>query len=665
MKRVLVAACIAAALAACARRTAHPNVLVITLDTFRADRIGALTPHLRQLENEGVSFAQADSAVPLTLPSHATILSGLLPLHHGVRNNGAGAMGRATLASAFTGGGYRTGAFVSAFVLDHRFGLDRGFDVYDDEVPRDVIGSGFEAERRGAATVDRALAWLRQPDARPWFAWVHLYDAHAPYAPPAPFPQTYDGEIAYVDEQVGRLLGAVDRRSTIVVVAGDHGEALGEHGEITHGLFVYESTLHVPFVIAGPDIQHRTINDAVSLTDIAPTVASLAGLDFAPVDGRSLADPVRRGAAIEPRPVYSETEYPRAFGWTAFAALRRENLKVTTAREVFDLGADPSEKTNVIDAQRRVFADLGGRLQSLRATAVAAAPTGIDAESRKKLASLGYVAPQAASRDVAIRPPAGIAALFRRFEEANWLIVGGKAADAVAALQALVHDDPDNPTFRSTLARALRESGRGELALPLYRQAVALAPDDADAWYDLATTLQENDKAEEAAAVMAQAEKLDARRPEIHDLRGVALAASGDLANAETEFRKALEIDPRDARAYNNLGNVLRVTNRPDDAAAAYRRAIELAPRYADPLNGLGALLAQNGRPDEALQFFDAALNIAPDYYEAQLNRGIAFSLAGRGADARAEWRRLLARLPSGAAYASQRKAAQTLLSQR
>ncbi|HYU25232.1 MAG TPA: sulfatase, partial [Thermoanaerobaculia bacterium] len=245
--------------AACHREKPRYNVLLITLDTFRADRPA---PKL-----DGVVFANADSPVPLTLPAHSSLLSGVRPSQHGLRNNGAGSFpaDRETLATILSKNGYRTGAFVSSFVLDHRFGLNRGFDVYDDEVERDPTDAtaAEEAERRGGATVDRALAWLKRGDARPFFAWVHLYDAHAPYAPPEPYPQTYDGEVAYVDAQVARLLGAIDRKSTIVAIVGDHGEGLGDHGELTHGLLLYEPTLHVPLIVAAPGLKPRVVSQAV------------------------------------------------------------------------------------------------------------------------------------------------------------------------------------------------------------------------------------------------------------------------------------------------------------------------------------------------------------------------------------------------------------------
>jgi choline-sulfatase len=643
------------------------NVLLITVDTFRADRIGSNTPALSALSREATRFDFADSPVPLTLPAHASLMSGLLPLHHGLRNNGIGVFpaARQTLATIFAKGGYRTGAFVGSFILDHRFGLDRGFERYDDEIVRNVTDSSgtFDAERRGAEVVDRALAWLRQNDGRPFFAWVHLYDAHAPYAPPPPYPQTYDGEVAYVDAQVARLLAVVDRGNTIIAVAGDHGEALGEHGELTHGLLLYEPTLHVPIIIAAPSLTPRAIHTAVSTVDLAPTIASLAGVAFgSPVDGRDLD--VRNGHEPPPAPMYAETQYPATFGWSDLASMRMASTKLISAPtpELYDLQHDPGETVNILTDQRRSYRDLVTRLDQLRATAVASFPSTVDAETRAKLASLGYVAPTQPTTGTK-RDPKTVAPLFRAFEEATALLNAGRSRDAAASLQQLVRDDPANHVFRETLARALRQSGDTARAIALYREAVALAPNDADAWYNLAVALQESGNEREGAIALAETAKRDPNRPEIHNIRGTALAEAGNLAEAEKEFRATIAADPRNARAYNNLGNVLSAMNRHDDAAGAYQKAIELAPRYADPLNGLGAMLAGDGHARDALPYFDRAIRIAPDYYEAQMNRAVALQLSGDTAAAAAELQRLLARLPADHRFDSQRGAVQTFLS--
>jgi arylsulfatase A-like enzyme/Tfp pilus assembly protein PilF len=658
---------------ACRETPRRPlNVLLITVDTFRADRLGGNTPALAGLAREGIRFDAAGSPVPLTLPAHASLMSGLLPLHHGMRNNGIGVFpaARQTLATRFAASSYRTGAFVGSFILDHRFGLDRGFERYDDDIARNVTDSSgtFDAERRGAEVVDRALAWLRQNDARPFFAWVHLYDAHAPYAPPPPYPQTYDGEVAYVDAQIARLLAAVDRGNTIIAVVGDHGEALGEHGELTHGLLLYEPTLHVPMIIAAPSLAPRVIGTAVSTVDLAPTLAALAGVAFpSPLDGRDLAADLRKGREPQSAPMYAETLYPATFGWSELSSIRMVSTKLISAPapELYDLQRDPGETVNRLTDQRRAYRDLSIRLDQLRATAVASSPSTVDAETRAKLASLGYVAPAqspAQSTSGAKRDPKTAAPLFRTFEEATARINAGRARDATASLEQLVRDDPANHVFRETLARALRQSGDVARAIALYRQAVALAPNDADAWYNLAVALQESGNAREGAIALAEAAKRDPNRPEIHNIRGTALAEAGNLGEAEKEFRATIAADPRNARAYNNLGNVLAAMNRHDDAGGAYRKAIELAPRYADPLNGLGAMLVSDGHAGDALPYFDRAMQLAPDYYEAQLNRAVALQMSGDNAAAAAELQRLLARLPAGPQHASERKAARTFL---
>jgi tetratricopeptide (TPR) repeat protein len=594
-------------------------------------------------------------------------MSGLLPLHHGLRNNGIGAFpaARQTLATAF-GSSYRRGAFVGSFILDHRFGLDRGFERYDDDIVRNVTDSSgtFDAERRGGEVVDRALGWLRQNDARPFFAWVHLYDAHAPYAPPPPYPQTYDGEVAYVDGQVARLLAAVDRGNTIIVVVGDHGEALGEHGELTHGLLLYEATLHVPMIIAAPFLAARAIRAPVSTVDLAPTIASLAGVTFATaIDGRDLAADLRNGREPQSAAMYAETQYPATFGWSELSALRKASTKLISAPtpELYDLQHDPGETVNVLANQRRAYRDLSTRLEQLRATAVAATPSTIDAETRAKLASLGYVAPVPSGGGTK-RDPKTVAPLFRAFEEATAMLNAGREREAASSLDQLVRDDPANHVFRETLARALRQSGDVARAISLDRQAVALAPNDADAWYNLAAALQESGDAREAEIALAEAAKRDPSRPEIHNIRGTALAEAGNPAEAEKEFRATIAADPRNARAYNNLGNVLSAMNRHADAADAYQKSIELAPRYADPRNGLGAMLVADGRAREALPYFDQAMQIAPDYYEAQLNRAVALQMSGDSAAAAAEVQRLLARLPASHRYDSERDTARTFL---
>ncbi|HEY8132760.1 MAG TPA: tetratricopeptide repeat protein, partial [Thermoanaerobaculia bacterium] len=452
---------------------------------------------------------------------------------------------------------------------------------------------------------------------------------------------------AYVDEQVGRLLSAIDSTKTTVVVVGDHGESLGEHGELTHGLLVYQSTLHVPLILSVPGGEVR---EPLSTVDVAPTIAALAGLSLPEIDGRNIS------GGLRPDSTYGETEYPKTFGWSALTSIRRGNIKLIRGvrSEMFDLTRDPNETTNIIDTQRRLYGELARKLDDISKTAIATSSGTVDEETRSKLASLGYVAPGVNTKP-SNKDPRDMAPLFRRYEEAK---------GAIPELQKLVAEDPTNSVFRSTLARAYKQSGALDRALTLYRQAVALAPSDPDAWYNLATALQEAGRSAEAKQVATEAEKLDPGRPDVHNVLGVALVESGDPAGAEAEFRKAIALDPRNARAYNNLGNVLRITGRAADAEAAYRKALEITPTYADALNGWGVIAVQQGDSRQAIARFDAALRVAPDFYEAQLNRAIALQVSGDREGASEELRRLLRRLPKGRAYDAQRTAARTLLGQ-
>src|SRR5262249_7792642 len=388
----------------------RPNVLLITIDTFRADRVGTgVAPAIDRLAASGVRYTNARTAVPLTLPSHTTIHTGLLPPQHGVRENGAGSLDEShrTIARLLKDAGYRTAAFVGAFVLDRRFGLAQGFDTYDDRIPRDPNATErLEAERPAGAVIDRALEWFARPNPsnlqspvpnppnppnpqspipNPFFVWIHLYDPHAPYEPPPGYrgrtKTPYDDEIAYADGEVARLLvrlrpsGALDR--TLIIVAGDHGEGLGDHGERTHGMLLYESTLRVPLLIAAPGRTPETVDTAVSLSEIAPTILRAAGLTPPPeMTGRDLLT-----VRLKPDPdpdLYSETEYPRIAGWSPLQALtdgRWKAIRAGSATEVYDLQSDAHEEHDVAAQQAALASAMSQRADAIHSTANAARPT--------------------------------------------------------------------------------------------------------------------------------------------------------------------------------------------------------------------------------------------------------------------------------------------------
>jgi arylsulfatase A-like enzyme/Flp pilus assembly protein TadD len=667
------------------------SLLLVTLDTLRADRVGAYgatdvqTPNLDRLAREGVRFAHAVSPAPLTLPAHASLLTGLLPDRHGLRNNGAGRLAQdiPTLAGRLTAAGYRSGAFTGAFVLDRRFGLDRGFDHYDDEVPRSPGGiAALEAERPGREVTNRALAWLREAPEQPFFAWVHLYDAHAPYEPPEPFRSAfpgrpYDGEVAAVDAEVGRLIAELTRlgldRRTLVAVVGDHGEALGEHGELTHGLLLYEGSLSVPCLLRAPGLlaAGQVVRTPVGIVDLGPTLAGLVGepLESGPqptLDGRNLSRVLRSGGEPPPSDVHSESLYPAVMGWSPIASLRRGDLKYIASpeAELFDLARDPGETANLVgqrpDAARDMAAAIAARC---RTDEPAESTATVDAETRAMLAQLGYVTssepptPAGPAAD-----PKRMVGLFSRFEEAHWALLDGRLDAARPALEELVRADPANPVFRAQLAEVFRRSGELDRAVDTYREAVAAAPEDPEALYNLGVTLQEAGRASEAVVALRHSLELGPDRSEAHNALGVALSLTGDLAAAAEQFRQAAAADPRDASAFNNLGNVCRDLGRGDQAESAYRRAIELDPSYADPWNGLGALEVSRHNPGAAIPHFDRALELAPDRLEVELNLGIALEESGDRAGAAAAYRDFLARSQDDPRYGTLRQAASQLL---
>src|SRR3982751_1126231 len=396
------------------------NLVIITLDTTRADRMGAYgnkeveTPAFDRLAREGVLFDQAVSVAPLTLPAHSSMFTGKFPPEHGVRDNGGFFLGpeQVTLAEILKSRGYRTGGFVAAYVLDSKWGISQGFDTYFDKFDlSEAKGVSLGAIQRPAnEVVDQALPWIESAHGQPFFAWIHLYDAHSPYRPPEPFAtkykgHPYNGEIAFTDSQVARVIQSLESHGlydrTVVMVLGDHGESLGDHGEAAHGFFIYNSVTHVPFVIRAPfaATHARKVTDPVRSVDVMPTALDLLGA--APpsgIAGASLA-PLLAGAKRElGLDAYSEAMYPlHHYGWSDLRALRSGRYKVIDAPrpELYDMERDPQETTNLYDGRKQLGDTMIGQLRALETKfekTDAALPAGdVDPEARQRLAALGYV----------------------------------------------------------------------------------------------------------------------------------------------------------------------------------------------------------------------------------------------------------------------------------
>ena len=578
------------------------TLVLVTVDTLRADRVGAYgwaaarTPVMDALAARVARFTRAFATAPITLPSHASLLTGVYPPGHGSRHNGMRMRGEpATLATILRDRGWATGAFVSAFPLDRRFGLDRGFDRYGDRMPRGPDGRLLN-ERPGRETVDEALAWLDGLGGQPAFLWVHLFEPHAPYEPnPARGPDgrslpasvRYDDEVARADAGVGRLLERLGTRGSeaLIIVAGDHGEAFGEHGEIAHSVFLYDTTLRVPLIMAGPGIGAGKSSDIdVSLADVLPTVIDALGLPPADVDGVSLL-PLVKGGSIAPRDLYAETFAPLYdFGWSSLRSVRSGGWKYVAApsAELYNLEADRGEERNEIGRDADRARDLAARVAKYSGPeppAQVAQGAALDAESRGRLAALGYVTsgPSAA--------PGGRPDPKDRREQAARMaqvVTGELQGPALrTALEAIVADDPGN--------------GQAQMRL------------------------------------------------------GYALAEGGDLRGAERHFRAALAASMPTADVHLGLALCYVSTGRPREAAQALEEARRIEPGNPVVEANLGALALEGGDAAKAAGFFRAAIQIDPDLHQARFNLARALAREGRRAEALAEAQVLLGRLPAGA----------------
>lgn len=637
-----------------------PNVLLITLDTTRADRLGCYgyaggsTPALDSLAASGVRFDRARCNVPLTLPSHATIMTGLYPPEHGCRVNGTHALpaGIPTLAEAFAGRGYRTAAFVAAFVLDRRFGLDRGFAAYDQyELPDD---GGAPAEnvmyryRRGDAVAEAALAWLRGNAQRPFFCWVHFYDPHRPYYVPKEvrdIGKAYDLEVSFMDRQVGRILDFLETRGlrgrTIVIAVGDHGEGLGDHGEEEHGLLLHDAVMRVPLIASCPGRFARGArSDAlVSTVDLAPTLFDALGWKPARrASGRSFA-PALVGKPAEGAPCYGETEFPLTeYGWSPLACLVRGEWKYVRAprSELYDLGNDPGEKANLCAKDAARGREMEARLALVekgmaKAEASRVAP---DEAARKALESLGYLAGDAASSPpeagAALRDPKDAVRLRVEFIRAADLRERGRGDEADAILRGLIAASPESYAFRYALGRSLFERGRYAEALPEFEEMARRNPGDFRTHYNLGKTLIKLGRYDRAVDELAAAVKLDASVPDVLNNLGLALLGAGKAEEAIAAFGKSLALDPRQTDPHNNAGNALLSLGRDDDAAGEFRKAVEADPSFFEGRYNLGLVRMRQGRYAEAAEEFGRAAELRPGFAEAHRNLGLALTRSGR-----------------------------------
>ncbi len=648
--------------AACGKRPldlsqgADRNVLLITIDTLRGDALGcdggpARTPNIDALAAGGLRFSFAHAQAVVTLPSHASILTGLYPFQHGYRENSGYRLtpGVQTLASRLKATGFSTGAFVAAFPLDARFGLTPGFDTYDGRF--DDVGSGAEfllPERPAPVVVDRAVRWIQQRDGR-WFAWVHLYDPHAPYRPPPPFDreyaaQPYYGEVAAADQALGPLLGAAraSPRSTLVVLTGDHGESLGEHGELTHGLFAYESTLRVPLIIAavggsdgsgGSRGSSELSDQPARHVDIVPTILDVLGIAVpAGLPGHTLRTRADRDGGAVRASYFEAMESTLDFGFAPLdgVLVGRDKFIRLPLPELYDLRADRTETINLFDRAADRARVLTARLSDFHATAPGA-PQPESPEVTARLRSLGYVsgsgAPKAQYGEA--DDPKRLVEIDRLMHEAVALDDEGKLGDGIARYRRILVARPAMMAASRHLAFDLWRAGDLPGAIAALRDALAVSPATPGAQIQLGTYLSEAGQTDAAIELLKLAVVAEPNLDALNAL-GIAYARKGRGAEALTTFARSLEIDPGNAMTFENIGAVHLDAGRLPDAKRAFEQAIASNAESSQAHAGLAMVAIRQGDRKTAISRWERAVTLQPSNFDALYDLSIQLAQDGQ-----------------------------------
>ena len=676
------------------------NLLVITLDTTRADRIGAYgyqgveTPTIDRLASEGVLFEQAMATASLTLPAHCSIFTSRFPPEHGVRDNGGFFLSpqQLTLATYLKGKGLRTGAVVAAYVLDGKWGLNQGFETYVDDFDLSKQARGFglgDVQRPGNEVVDRALPWLEKVKGQRFFAWLHFYDPHTPYAPPEPFKSRYAehpyaGEIAFMDSQIARVIGFFERNGlldrTVVAVIGDHGEGLNQHSEGTHGFFIYQSTARVPFIIRTPfeHLRGRRVSDPVRSVDLMPTVLDLMGV--APpkgIAGVSLAPLMTGDRKTLDLEAYAEALYPlHHFGWSELRAWRAGRYKAIDAPrpELYDLERDPHEERNIYTERRALADSMIARLRQQEADSagegVSKPAPEVDPEARARLAALGYVgsfvATSSSPRTDRADPKDKID-LFNLMTEARegakdedpdktfervvglykkvlaqdpnvidaWFSLGNvyqrahRHEEAIAYFKRALELKPDYDLPVINMANAYRALGKDEAALAGYEHYLTIDPKNAHVRYEVGQIYLDRGDEARAAQNFHQALEIDPRQAPARNALGVLAFRHGDLAGAEREVRAALDLRNDVRLAHYNLALIAEERNDLRTAEAEYRREIEIHPDAYKAAFNLGRLYERLGDPQAQIASLKKSVEINGESPEANVFLAKAYLDAG------------------------------------
>ena len=631
------------------------NVLLITVDTLRADAVGAgVTPWIDRLASAGLRFSNAYAHNVVTLPSHANILSGRLPTEHGVRDNAGFRFPPSldTLATILKARGYRTGAFVSAFPVDSRFGLARGFDEYDDRFADTPRPAFLVQERSGPETVASAKRWIDSRNEGPWFCWVHLYEPHYPYAPPpaisARFGSGYRGDVAAADAALQPLLDPIlaagrDAR-TLVVLTSDHGESLGEHGEATHGVFAYEAVLKVPLVIYQPRLAPPGVVDTPARhIDLLPTILDAVEVDSpSTLPGRTLLPAMARAREITAAPIYFEAlSASLSRRWAPLDGIVVDSMKYIELpiAELYDLKNDPHELINLAASAPARAEELRSRLQQVRGSGGDSQPNRESAETRERLRSLGYAtgSPSAArARYTEADDPKRLIGYDARLQEIVSQYLAGDLDGALARCRALNRERPDMPLTLYHLAHLEREKGNLDAAVDALRKAVAIVPDNAETVAMLGAYLTQAGRAAEAVELLEPFARRDEADADVLTARALALAKLRRFDEALVALSRASREDPSNARLHLETGTIHLMAGQRARAREAWTAALGLNPNLARAHTSLGLLSIEDHRPAEAIEHWKAAVAVDPREHVTILGIGLSLANERQTAEARA-----------------------------
>jgi arylsulfatase A-like enzyme/Flp pilus assembly protein TadD len=638
-------------------RRGTPDIILITIDTLRADSLGFMgstrvrTPYLDSLAARGTVFTNAHAHNVVTLPSHTNILTGLYPYQHGIRDNAGFVLDpkHPTLGAMMSRAGYTTAAFVSAFPLDSRFGLNAGFQVYDDKYREASNPLEFVVQERPAGeTLAAARNWYESAQGSK-FLWVHLYDPHAPYDPPAPFREQYRaapylGEIAYVDDQLSRFLAPIleARPDTVVIITADHGEALGDHGEQTHGLFAYESTLKVPLLILDPERPPRRENGSARHVDLVPTILHRAGAETpAGLPGHDLF-----GGAPAADSYFESLSASLNRGWAPLVGLIQGSNKYIDLPlpELYDLAHDPAEAHNLAGTDRRNLFALRKRLAE-GAPNPEATRGDVDASQKALLMSLGYISGTAEKKDYTVADdPKNLIGVDNELHDAVALYQTGQLTKAIDTLRSILKESPHVKVAQEMLAFMLQQDENPRAAMEMLSQAVRSGAANDAMKVRLGMLFSANGRADEAVEILRPF--ASTHDPDILNAYGIALADSGDLRDATNTFHRVLAIDATNATAYQNLGVVALRNGDPAAARTNLGKALALNDRMPAALNLMGVIEAKSGHDDLAIGWWSRAVRADPRMYDALYNLAIVASRARRNDIARDALRQFIDTAP-------------------